>query len=59
MTGHLDGSMTQWHDLPLRLGLALGVSGMEAAVGAGGRGTSTSMHWHAHPVRCMNFASDG
>lgn len=60
MTGHLDGSMSQWHELPSRLGAAFGVSGFEMAQ-AGGTGgePSTDMHWHAHPVRCMALAPDG
>ncbi|CAM9889062.1 unnamed protein product, partial [Hapterophycus canaliculatus] len=56
VTGHLDGSMSQWHELTDRLGVAFGVSGCEASPG---RQPSTDMHWHAHPVRCMAVAPDG
>lgn len=55
MTGHVDGSMSQWHALPERVGAAFGVAGFGGAV----RESSTDMHWHAHPVNCMDIASDG
>eukprot|EP00903_Cladosiphon_okamuranus_P017264 g15909.t1 len=62
VTGHLDGSMSQWHELSQRLGSAFRVSGFEAAAAAGagaGAEPSTDMHWHAYPVRCMAVAPDG
>ncbi|CAM9840170.1 unnamed protein product, partial [Ectocarpus sp. 8 AP-2014] len=52
ITGHLDGSMSQWHELTDRLRAAFKVSGSREVFSEGGA-PSTDMHWHAHPVRCM------
>ncbi|CBJ34058.1 conserved unknown protein [Ectocarpus siliculosus] len=58
VTGHLDGSMSQWHELTDRLRAAFKVSGSREVFSEGGA-PSTDMHWHAHPVRCMSVAPDG
>ncbi|CAN0183209.1 unnamed protein product, partial [Ectocarpus sp. 4 AP-2014] len=58
ITGHLDGSMSQWHELTDRLRAAFKVSGSRGVFSEGGA-PSTDMHWHAHPVRCMAVAPDG
>ncbi|CAN0141241.1 unnamed protein product, partial [Ectocarpus fasciculatus] len=58
VTGHLDGSMSQWHELTDRLRVAFKVSGSQELLSEGGA-PSTDMHWHAHPVRCMAVAPDG
>lgn len=58
VTGHLDGSMSQWHELTERLRVAFRVSGSQEVFSEMGA-PSTDMHWHAHPVRCMAVAPDG
>ncbi|CAM9591782.1 unnamed protein product [Ectocarpus sp. 12 AP-2014] len=58
ITGHLDGSMSHWHELTDRLRAAFNVSGSRG-VFSEGVAPSTDMHWHAHPVRCMAVAPDG